>query len=89
MRFSPLAIILSICIFSVNMFKNRIDKYLVIYLKRDMWTLDKPMASLSAAIWGIPWMVILLNLVKSCFHCSNYVLQFKCYEGIAHVSACI
>ena len=35
---------------------------------RDTWTapkqtLDKLMASLSAAIWGVLWMAILLNLV--------------------------
>ena len=29
-----------------------------------MWTLDKPMASLSAAICGVPCMSILLNRVK-------------------------
>ena len=30
-----------------------------------MWTLDKPMASLTA-IYGVPWISIILNLVK--FH---------------------
>ena len=39
---------------SVNMFKNRIDKYLVragrIHLDSYMWTFDKPTASLSAAV---------------------------------------
>ena len=47
----------------INMFKNRIDKYIVgaVYT---MWTLDKQMASLSAGISGVPWMAILLNLVK-------------------------
>ena len=41
---------------SVNMFENRIDKY---HVRSDytMWTLDKPMASLSAAI--IQYMVFL------------------------------
>ena len=50
---------------SVNMFENRIDKYHV-RSGYTMWTLDKPMASLSAAIirvYGVPWMTILLNLV--------------------------
>ena len=28
-----------------------------------MWTLDKPMASLSVAIYGVSWMAILLNLL--------------------------
>ena len=36
---------------SVNMFKNRIDNYLGrIHLDSYMWILDKPTASLSAAI---------------------------------------
>ena len=36
---------------SINMFKNRIDNYLV--RTGYMWTLDKPMASLSAVIFGL------------------------------------
>ena len=47
---------------SVNMFKNRLDKYLLsLVTHRGMWTLDKPMASMSIVIYDIAWMAILLK----------------------------
>ena len=34
-----------------------------------MWTLDKPMASLSAVIYGVSWMTILLHHIKDTNDC--------------------
>ena len=49
---------------AVCMFKNKIDKHLI-RADENIWTLNQPMASLSTYLLGLlPWMVILLNLVK-------------------------
>ena len=47
----------------INLFKNRIDNYFVRagYTSSHMLNLDKPTASLSAAIRAAAWMAILLN----------------------------
>ena len=45
-----------------------------------MWTLDKPIASLSAAIWGVPWMAILFHLFK-CLVSSYFVFQSSYLVG--------
>ena len=53
---------------SVNMFKNRIDRYLMgggaTHILENCWTLDKPMASLSTC--HLELVVWDGNLVKSC-----------------------
>ena len=49
---------------SVNLFKNRIDRYLIRAGYRNCWTLDKPMASLSTC--HLELVVWDGNLVKSC-----------------------
>ena len=51
---------------SVNMFKNRIDRYLIraTHRSENCWTLDKPMASLSTC--HLELVVRDGNLVKSC-----------------------
>ena len=60
---------------SINVLNDRIAKYLVkagytynkgrLHLEYYEWTLDKLIASLSTVTWGVPWMVILLNIAKS------------------------
>ena len=62
---------------SVNMFKNKVDKYVrkagYTEINNNCWPLDKTMASLSTCSLGVfSWMAISLNLAK-CF--LNHVIR--------------